>query len=209
MVTAGGSGAVLSYTWHDKCYYGAAHGLCGILHVLLHFPSELASMPHSDRTFRQIRSTIDHLLSSRFRSGNVPSSQGSDRDKLVQWCHGAPGFVPLLIRAADALKAPQYLEDARALGDVVWTRGLLRNGVGLCHGISGNGYAHLALFRATGDPLYLRRAQHFAQFSMGALEELMDSPDHPYSMFQGLAGYVCYCADVLHPDVSWFPGYEL
>lgn len=28
----------LMYRWHGTRYYGAAHGLAGILHVLLHFP---------------------------------------------------------------------------------------------------------------------------------------------------------------------------
>jgi len=50
------------------------------------------------------------------------------RRRLVHWCHGAPGFIPLLARAADA-----FPEDAEALtaaavkaGAVIWERGLLK-----------------------------------------------------------------------------------
>jgi hypothetical protein len=39
--------------------------------------------------------------------------------------------------------------EAIAASDVVWERGLLKKGVGLCHGISGNAYLFLYLFRVT------------------------------------------------------------
>ncbi|KAH9290115.1 hypothetical protein KI387_034232, partial [Taxus chinensis] len=32
-------------------------------------------------------------------SGNYPSSEGNSRDKLVQWCHGAPGVAMTLCKA--------------------------------------------------------------------------------------------------------------
>ena len=41
-----------------------------------------------------IRATVDYLLSLQLPSGNFPSSLESvSKDRLVQWCHGAPGFV--------------------------------------------------------------------------------------------------------------------
>ena len=43
-----------------------------------------------------IQHSIDYLMSVQFPSKNYPSSlESSDRDRLVQWCHGAPGFVHL------------------------------------------------------------------------------------------------------------------
>jgi hypothetical protein len=38
-----------------------------------------------------------------------------------------------------------YLAAASRAADTLWERGLLRKGVGLCHGIAGNGYAFLSL----------------------------------------------------------------
>lgn len=35
---------------------------------------------------------------------------------------------------------PRYLAWAEDAADVVWARGLLRKGNGLCHGVSGNAY---------------------------------------------------------------------
>lgn len=33
-------------------------------------------------------------------------------------------------------------------------------------------------------------------------------PDYPYSLMEGLAGTLCFCCDLLHPESAAFPGYE-
>uniref|UniRef100_A0A7S1JGL9 Uncharacterized protein n=1 Tax=Eutreptiella gymnastica TaxID=73025 RepID=A0A7S1JGL9_9EUGL len=202
-------GFPLMYYWHSKCYLGACHGLCGIMYTLLQFLPELQLLPDAKHVMSRIRGCVDALLVQTLPSGNLRSSLGSDRDKLVQWCHGAPGMVPLLILCADVFQHPPYLTQARAFGDIVWQRGLLRKGLGLCHGIAGNGYVHLSLFRATGDEEYLRRAQYFALFGVENVGCLENVPDRPYSMFEGLMGHICFCADVLNPQGSSFWGYEV
>ncbi|GJP81208.1 hypothetical protein CLOP_g11375, partial [Closterium sp. NIES-67] len=70
-------------------------------------------------------------------------------DKLVQWCHGAPGVAMALANAAMAHPSRRdLLAAAVAAGEVVWQRGLLRK-MGVCHGIAGNTYVFLSLHRAT------------------------------------------------------------
>lgn len=46
-----------------------------------------------------VRPTIDYLQGIHFPSDNFPSSLGNNSDKLVQWCHGAPGIVFLFAQA--------------------------------------------------------------------------------------------------------------
>jgi lantibiotic modifying enzyme len=58
-----------------------------------------------------------------------------------------------------------YLELAKSAGDVVWERGLLRKGYGLCHGTAGNGYVFLDLYRATNDTKWLHRAIKVSVFN--------------------------------------------
>ncbi|CAF3627764.1 unnamed protein product, partial [Rotaria sp. Silwood2] len=87
------------YQWHDSEYLGAAHGVSGIIYLLL-------KVTHDD-SFSNLRSyvqshlipTVEFLKSKRLPSGNYLSSSDSKSDKLVQWCHGAPGFVFLFVRA--------------------------------------------------------------------------------------------------------------
>ena len=53
-----------------------------------------------------VRPTVDHLLSLRLPSGNFPSSLESVlSDRLVHWCHGAPGFAHMLCLAYKVQRA--------------------------------------------------------------------------------------------------------
>lgn len=45
--------------------------------------------------------------------------------------------------------SPEYLNVAKESGEVVWSRGLLKKGYGLCHGVSGNAYSLMALYTFT------------------------------------------------------------
>jgi len=90
----------LMYRWHGTRYLGAANGLAGILHVLLHFP-----LPNEDA--EDVKGTLRYLMSKRFpHSGNYPSSEGNPRDKLVQWGHGATGMAITLSKAAQVRHKP-------------------------------------------------------------------------------------------------------
>jgi hypothetical protein len=81
---------------------------------------------------------------------------------------------------------------------------------GICHGVTGSGYVFLLLYRLTGDQKYLHRAHAFAdfifspEFSQGAR-----TPDSPYSLYEGLAGSVCYLTDMLQPDQAAFPFFDV
>ncbi|CAE7663088.1 Lancl2, partial [Symbiodinium microadriaticum] len=186
----------LYYEWHDKCYLGGAHGIAGILHTLVQLPEELAAA--GSDVANLICQSADKLLDGRFVSGNLPSSLGSDRDRLVQFCHGATGAVPLMLRLASVYKQPRYLQQAQELGHVIWRRGLLSTkGLGLCHGTPGNGFAFLGLYRQTRDEVWLNRALHFAVFACEHQDDLSQLADRPYSLFEGLAGAACFWGSVI------------
>jgi lantibiotic modifying enzyme len=63
----------------------------------------------------------------------------------------------MLVEAYTAFQETRYLNYAQQAADVVWRRGLLRKGNGLCHGVSGNAYCFLSLYRATQNERYLNR----------------------------------------------------
>jgi Lanthionine synthetase C-like protein. len=76
---------------------GAAHGLSGILQMLLSFPAYLQSDPVAEQ---DVKSSVDYLLSLQSPSGNFPCAMdelGSrarpEADELVHWCHGAAGSL--------------------------------------------------------------------------------------------------------------------
>ena len=165
---------------------------------------------------------------------------------LVHWCHGAPGFLILfsaLLRRASsspaayplppALHATLLAATARA-AELVYTRGFLRKGVGLCHGVAGSVFALLAASSALDPPrspppsppsaphslparalslhrphihtppieagYWLQRAAHLADLAVSYPERTqqghMRTPDHPYSLYEGLAGMCCAWSEV-------------
>ncbi|KAL3307842.1 hypothetical protein Ciccas_013634, partial [Cichlidogyrus casuarinus] len=193
----------LLYAYHDKFYFGTAHGLNGILFTLLLFPEFLD--PQSDQL---IRTCVDFLISTATPSDsqNMVSSwqrlppnhpaERSDRE-LVQWCHGNAGAVYLYAVSWLRWHDPKYLEASINCGNVIWERGLLQKGTGLCHGIAGNGYVFLVLYRLTKEAQWLHRASNFAAQIKSLLDDgsILTTPDNPFSLFEGLAGTASFFAD--------------
>lgn len=56
-------------------------------------------------------------------------------------------------------KKPQYLDTCIRCGELVWQKGLLKKGPGICHGVAGSAYVFLLLYRLTGNSKYIYRAQ--------------------------------------------------
>lgn len=214
----------LLWKWHQKIYLGSAHGVAGILQTLISFNDEVCLLgQRSNQDYMgDIHGTIRSLLSNRFLSGNIPSSIGKERDNLVQWCHGAPGLILLLVKAYEVFDEADYLKQAVNISlNVVWSRGLLRKGMGLCHGISGNTYSFLAVYRGLntfkergGDvqdediDIWLYRSWKFVEFVFQHQQELHRTPDHPYSLFEGLGGFCCLLIDLKAPTLSHFPLFD-
>nr|XP_040022699.1 lanC-like protein 2 isoform X2 [Gasterosteus aculeatus aculeatus] len=195
----------LLYEWHKKQYIGAAHGLAGIFCTLMQPGAQVPAAVLSEL----VRPSIDYVRHKRFRSGNFPSSLSNESDRLVHWCHGAPGIVHMLIMAYRVFKEEKYLKEAADCAEVIWQRGLLRKGYGICHGTAGNGYAFLSLYKLTQDKKYLYRACKFAEWCLAYGTHGCRIPDRPYSLFEGMAGAIYYLSELSHPEASCFPAFEL
>lgn len=82
-------------------------------------------------------------------------------------------------------KKESYLRTAVKCGEVVWSRGILKKGYGLCHGVSGNAYTFISLYQHTNDLKYLYRACKFAELCMRQAKDYDRIPDRPFSLFEG------------------------
>lgn len=82
---------------------------------------------------------------------------------LKLWFVWSYSFVPgstlhFSAVSSQVFKEEKYLKEAAECGEVIWQRGLLRKGYGICHGTAGNGYAFLSLYKLTQEKKYLYRA---------------------------------------------------
>lgn len=139
------------------------------------------------------------------------SEKKRDTEKrLVHWCHGAPGAIYFLLKAYLIFNEPKYLSACQTAADLIWEKGLLRKGPGICHGIAGNGYAFLMLHKVTKDDRYLYRAIKFSEFlTKSRFIREANIPDRPYSLYEGIAGAVCFLIDLIHPNQVAFPFLKL
>ncbi|KAF9488789.1 hypothetical protein BDN71DRAFT_1402742 [Pleurotus eryngii] len=225
----------LMWRWHRKRYLGAAHGVAGILHTLLMIPGHILQK-HSE----EILGTIDWLIQIQDTTGNWPTKapdvdeivDTAESSDLVQWCHGATGIVLMLcILVHRATYIPQILSLSHAQfisilsviskgASLIYRHGLLRKGVGLCHGVAGSVYALIAVASAVehynlsgaslsgseGSPAhspveYLARAVHLAHLATKYVElseeGRMTTPDRPWSLYEGSAGMCCAWGSLL------------
>lgn len=112
----------------------------------------------------------------------------------------------MLVKAYLLFKEEKYLIACHRAAELVWRKGLLYKGSGICHGVGGNGYVSLIMYRLTKNPKYLYRALQFAHF-LTRPEFLRHArrPDRPFSLYEGLAGTVCFLIDLIHPETAAFP----
>ena len=108
-----------------------------------------------------IKNSCDLMLQQQFQSGNFPSSYGKHDDLLVHFCHGGTGAVMMLISAFFLFNESRYLEASIKAGELIWEKGILLKGNGVCHGITGNAYALFSLYKATQSQKWLGRAYQF------------------------------------------------
>lgn len=204
-VKANGLQAPLMYEWHGSMYLGAAHGVAGIAQQLLNAPGlDTVQMA-------LVTDSVKHLMSKRFPSGNLMSREDASRDRLVQWCHGAPALSLVCLRLhrrilearkeSLAEEQQQQMQSAKAAlvaavesSDVVWRRGMLRKGLGMCHGIAGNAMVFLALWEVTRDRKQLLRACRFFEAALHGQHsaDLRAAPDYPSSLMNGMAGMLWF-----------------
>lgn len=202
----------LMYQYYNTEYLGAAHGLSSILQMLISFPK----FAMDSKVNELLKKSVDVLLSFQTPNGNFPCAMDEvgpnsrpEQDELVHWCHGAPGIIYLMAKAYVFWKDRKYLESCLLSGEVIWQKGLLKKGPGICHGVAGNGYAFLLLYRLTQDPKHLHRAIEFAKFMETPKFREARTPDHPFSLFEGRAGTACFLADLFEPQNASFPFFDI
>ncbi|GAW81303.1 G-protein coupled receptor [Plasmodium gonderi] len=136
-------------------------------------------------------------------------------DVLVQWCHGNVGFIILIIELLKCPFAPSHFLNKynknfiEKMGLLIWDRGLLYKGLGLCHGIPGNGLVFLYLYNYTSNREWYIKALKYAHFCIKYFDKFYNVPDRPNSLFEGYGGLVVFLNFVLRPDLAYFPAYDI
>jgi lantibiotic modifying enzyme len=176
----------------QSTYIDAVHGFVGTAAPLIHGRALLGAAAWAGWQAR-IEQTVQCTAT---REGPLANWRawlvGPQRGLLMQYCHGAPGFVINLA----GMPGPGLDDLLLAGGEATWAAGPLTKGSNLCHGTGGNGYAFLKLYRRSGDARWLERARAFAMHGIAQTE------GHErqygllrYSLWTGDPGFAIYLWD--------------
>jgi hypothetical protein len=163
------------WIWMGHQYLGAVHGEIGIVTQIV-----LSDASYAPKLENKLLS----LVKLQGADGNWPAIEDKDIG-LVQFCHGAPGFVlSLLVIRLYFPTLHAEIDEAIALGrKVTWERGLLTKEPNICHGISGNALA-----------LDAHQREHFLclatpeRIKQGVADGTFEKDEDPFGMLWGEAG---------------------
>lgn len=147
----------------NRCYTGFAHGAAGSASFLL----DLFHVTRDDRFAELARAAGRRLLEIAERDGPVwvwdCLDPATDSERLVQWCHGAPGNGLFFLRAAAILGDDDFRDATERCAEATWAAGDIRGNPSQCHGLCGNAELFLEIYRLWGEARYQEMAYDFAE----------------------------------------------
>jgi hypothetical protein len=191
-------------------YLDAVHGFVATASALIRGRHLLAADDWAEWQ-RCIETTVAHTAIREAGAATWPLSAdeppGTAQKWLMQFCHGAPGFVVCLAGLPGRVLDPLLAE----AGEATWAAGPLAKGSNLCHGTAGNAYAFLVLHARTGDPRWRDRARAFAMHAIAQFEEEAERTGRlRHSLWTGDIGLAIFLWDCLREraafptlDVFW------
>jgi len=188
---------------HHCSYLDAVHGFVATAAALIR-GRHLLSPGDWAAWERRIVETVERTASREDGMANWRPELNEPQDRpprmLMQFCHGAPGFVICLAHLPSNALDSLLLE----AGEAIWAAGPLTKGANLCHGTGGNGYAFLTLHARTGDARWLQRARAFAMH--GIVQTELEAQRHGrmrYSLWTGDLGFAIFLWDCLRAKAAF------
>ncbi|XP_064419553.1 glutathione S-transferase LANCL1 isoform X3 [Latimeria chalumnae] len=190
----------------DEMLYGRMGYLSSLVFVNEQFGQEKIPKQYIQQICNTVLISGENLSKKRNYASRSPLMYEWYQEYYVGAAHGLSGIYYFLMQV---FGEDGYLQDALQCGEVIWQRGLLKKGYGLCHGAAGNAYGFLALYKLTQDLKYLYRACKFAEWCLDYGKHGCRTPDTPFSLFEGMAGTIYFLADLLQPMNAKFPTFEM
>ncbi|WP_415953646.1 lanthionine synthetase LanC family protein [Streptomyces sp. KLOTTS4A1] len=184
-------------------YLGIAHGWAGALYALLRWCQATRSPVPG-----VVHDRLDELYALARRDGDrlrwpVSAAPETEDVSMQGWCHGSAGHAFLWTLAAEVTGRARLLDVAvGAARSALVGGGTDRS---LCCGLAGRAYSLLALYRATGDDVWLDGAWALAAY---ALRAPGPSRAQRLSLYKGDLGLMVLLADLAAPHHAAMPFFE-
>jgi hypothetical protein len=153
----------LLFRWQCEISFDFVHGLCGILHTLLHF--DCLSSEEKDL----IEESLEDLTTQHLHNNSYPSllPYYDESEEEIHQCDNAAAFTLLYAKAYAISRKTEYLNIACNAANVVWQNSYLKKGTKVSSIIPNNTYTFLTIYRLTNDRKWLLRSYQYVLFSLG------------------------------------------
>jgi serine/threonine protein kinase len=184
---------------------GIAHGWAGLLYTTLRWHAVTGEILPGQ--------FVDRL--AQLRKCTRPSGRGLSipwRERVEHsstmpgWCNGSAGLVHLGCLAYRMLGEDADLALAEGAAWDTWETG--GGSADLCCGLAGRAYALLALYRVSGNAVWLKRAGILAHDAV-RIAPAQRSREHPrHSLYKGELGLSLLLTDLEQPETACMPLFE-
>jgi serine/threonine-protein kinase len=193
-------------TPEDIEYLGIAHGHAGLLYAALRWARAGKNEP-IPLIRERLGDLARHVTFTR-RGARWPIQAKPGALSLPGWCNGSAGYAHLWTLAHQIYQDPRYLVLAeKAAIDAFEGAG---GGHGLCCGFAGQAYAQLALYKHTGEAVWLDQARALAEKAATTANQLnrQNAPGLPFSLYKGDIGVAVLISDLDRPELAAMPFFE-
>ena len=186
---------------------GMAHGWAGFLYAVMRW-HEVNERPLPS----EIVDRLNQLGACGVRAGSAlrwlwtgdPHATGRGVIAMPGWCNGGTGYVFLWRLASDLTHEARFEQLALGAARDAWL--LDTPARQLCCGAAGRAYAMLAMWRATGSHIWLKRAHHLARHATATAghpdDEHFGSPD---GLMRGNGGISVLVEELSAPQFARMP----
>ena len=210
-------------TWSErdldnKIDFGLAHGLTGILLILIQAYPYLFDKKACEIVIREgINFIVKHELPVNFEEGDYsffPSSFDKDdinitRLNRLAWCYGDLNEVLLFYRAGNLFNDKRYIAIANRIGLKSVERkseiSTLSVNTHFCHGSSGLAQFYKAIFYETNNNIYKQAYQYWVEDTVSRIDKEIENDiyfKNNVSFLEGWAGVAHVLLDSLNFNVK-------
>lgn len=162
----------------DRAFTGLSHGISGMALFLACLYQATGDCEWKQLGLELFQTLVDTGVEVH-GGWNWGIRLGSRELTRCQYSHGSAGIGLAFVRSAEALNEETLLQAALRAGEATWHYGDFRNNPTLCTGLAGGGELLLALFKATGDPLWASRAEAFGDLALAYRDETSEGDRWP------------------------------
>lgn len=180
-----------------------AHGWAGAIYALLRC-DEMCERESDPWVKQQVMALTKEVVINEYGGYVLPHIE-NETSIASSWCHGSTGQVYFWLSAFKQFREVDFLNLAKMAAFQSGQRANVHD-PSLCCGLTGQAYALFAMYSATNDAIWSKRAEEILTLAALRVRSLTDEDPYAHALYNGWTGLALLCAysisDVV-PEMSF------